>query len=518
MNQKYLISSLFAFGILTGIQAKDKAPNIIFILADDMGYGDVSGLNKQSKVKTPYLDNMIQNGVSFSDAHTSSSVSTPTRYGVLTGRYNWRSRLKRGVLNGYSKALIPVNRTTMASLLKQKGYTTGCIGKWHLGWDWTFKKAPVNLSTMDAYDGKGEIDFSAPIQNGPVSLGFDYFYGFCGSLDMAPYVYVENDRVTALPNRETVSTGMGFWRKGPTGADFIHEETLPHITDRAISFIEKESGKEKPFFLYLPLPAPHTPILPTEEWMGKSGLNLYGDFVMMVDYEVGRVLQTLKRLGIEENTLVVFTADNGCSPQARFEELEKKGHYPSYIYRGHKADLFEGGHRVPCVVQWKGVLQTAESNETICLTDFLATFADIAGIKLQSNEGEDSFSLCPLLRKEGKSNKFLRNATIHHSITGEFAIRKGDWKLLVSPSSGGWSEPKPNSVAAKELPPMQLYNLKTDPGERKNLYVNEPEKARELLMLLRKQIKDGRSTTGVPQQNETDGTWEQLDYVFNNIE
>ena len=514
MTKKLILSSVI-LAACAQVYAERTTPNIIFILVDDMGYGDVSALNRDSKIRTPHLDRMIDNGVSFSDAHTSSSVSTPTRYGVLTGRYNWRSRLKKGVLNGYSKALIPEDRTTMASLLKKKNYETGCVGKWHLGWNWNFKNNPTDLNSMDAYEGKGEIDYNQPIKQGPTALGFDYFYGFSGSLDMAPYVYIENDKVTALPDRETVNTGMGFWRKGPTGSNFIHEETLPHLTDQAISFISKKANKENPFFLYLPLPAPHTPILPMGKWVGKSGLNAYGDFVMMVDNEVGRILNTLNELDIDENTLVVFTSDNGCSPQAKFEELHQKEHYPSYIYRGMKADLFEGGHRVPCVVQWKGALQRGESSQTICLTDFFATFADIVDINLQDHEGEDSYSLLKAL-KNPKLEKPIRKATIHHSITGEFAIRKGDWKLLVSPSSGGWSEPRPNNKAAlKSLPPMQLYNLKNDLVEKNNLYNNEPDKVKELHEILKKQILDGRSTPGAKQDNDKGDNWEQLNVIFN---
>lgn len=502
-KQLFILPSLLLAG--TGlIRSEEKQPNIIFILADDLGYGDVSALNAQSKINTPQIDKMIGNGVTFNDAHTSSSVSTPTRYGILTGRYNWRSTLKNGVLNGYSNALIPDNRTTIASLLKRKNYTTACIGKWHLGWNWDNIK-----------QGEDQIDFTKPIQHGPTSVGFDYFYGFCGSLDMPPYVYVENEKPTALPNRTTENKAPGFWRKGPTASDFVHEEVLPHITDRAIDFIQKESRKKgKPFFLYLPLPAPHTPILPTGEFLGKSKLNMYADFVMMVDHHVGRILQALEKAGIDKNTLVVFTSDNGCSPQANYDELLAKGHNPSYIYRGHKADLFEGGHRVPCVVQWKGNIKPGESAQTICLTDFFTTFADVTGIAVKNTEGEDSYSLLPALKDPGLTTP-IREATVHHSITGEFAIRKGDWKLLVSPSSGGWSFPKPSDKKALAgLLPMQLYNIKNDPGEKNNLYASQQAIADQLLTLLRSYITKGRSVPGENQFNETTGRWKQLETIF----
>lgn len=487
-------------------------PNIIFILADDLGIGDISALNSNSKIKTPNIDRLAANGIAFNDAHSSSSVSTPTRYGILTGRYNWRSTLKQGVLSGYSKPLIPQERTTMASLLKRANYTTGCIGKWHLGWDWNYTTESNDLDNMSAQN-QGEIDFTKPIQNGPTSLGFDYFYGFSGSLDMPPYVYVENDQTTALPDQITENTGMKFWRKGPTGSDFIHEDVLGNFTNKAIEFIYKNNSTTTPFFLYLPIPAPHTPILPTHEWEGRSKLNPYGDFVMMVDYEVGRIIDLVEKLGIAENTLIVFTSDNGCSPQANFDELAAKKHFPSKQFRGYKADLFEGGHRIPCIVQWKNKINQGVCDQTICLTDFFASFAEITGLKLNDNEGEDSFSLLHYLKKNDKNN-ITRQTTVHHSITGEFAIRKGEWKLLVSPSSGGWSYPRPSDTEViSKLPIMQLYNLKSDPYEKSNLFVQESKKANELLKDLRILISNGRSTPGYPQSNDSN-TWKQLERIF----
>lgn len=513
-NKLLLAVPLLATGQLFSFA--QERPNIIFIFADDMGYGDVSALNPSSKIQTPSLDGMAARGVVFSDAHTSSSVSTPSRYALLTGRYNWRSPLKSGVLSGYSNPLIPKSRTTVASMLKRAGYTTGCVGKWHLGWKWDFTEPPTAQDELSA-NNKGVINYSSPIKNGPTTLGFDYFYGFSGSLDMPPYVYVENDMATALPDREVGSSDKyGWFRNGPTGSDFVHEDVTPHLTDKAIAFIERESSSEDPFFLYIPYPSPHTPILPSKEWQGKSGLNPYGDFVMMVDDQVGRIISELKRLGIEDNTLIIFSTDNGCSPAAKIEELEDEGHYPNYIYRGTKADLFEGGHRVPCIIQWpEGAKEQGKvSDQTICLSDFFSTFADIAGVEISDKEGEDSYSILPAI-KNPDLKEAIRPATIHHSIIGEFAIRSGDWKLLVSPSSGGWSAPHPNNQEELEgLPPMQLYNLADDPAESNNLYSENPEKVSELLALLRKQIEDGRSTPGEPQRNEVSSYWKQLNYIY----
>lgn len=473
------------------------APNIVFILADDMGYGDVGALNEEGKIRTPNLDRMAGQGCVFTDAHSSSSVSTPTRYGLLTGRYNWRSPLKNGVLDGYSKALIPAERTTMASMLKRAGYRTACIGKWHLGWNWS------NIE-----NGAEQVDFSKPITGGPVALGFDYFYGFCGSLDMPPYVYVENDRPTTADVRLTQGQGgFGFYRKGMISKDFSIEDCLPNLTRRAVKYIEEQTDGEQPFFLYFPLPAPHTPIVPTKEFQGKSGLNAYGDFVMMVDWVVGEVMRTLERQGICENTILVFATDNGCSPQARLSELQQKGHFPGYIYRGHKADLFEGGHRIPCILQWPVKVKPHRVEQTVCLTDFMATFAAVSGERLADNEGEDSYNLLPALLKRNY-RKTIREATVHHSINGSFTIRRGEWKLLLAPGSGGWSAPKPGEDEG--LPAVQLYRLGDDPAERNNLYAEYPEVVEELTELMRKYIREGRSTPGVPQQNDGKREWKQI--------
>lgn len=482
---------------------KQKQPNIVFILADDMGYGDVSYFDNNSKLKTDNLDRMAQEGVVFTDAHSSSSVSTPTRYGILTGRYNWRSTLKNNVLYGYDKALIPADRETMASMLRKNGYTTAGIGKWHLGWDW---------DNIDA--GKDKVDFSKPVQNGPTTRGFDYFYGFCGSLDMAPYVYIENDMPTSLPDRETVNEGKySWWRKGPTGADFVHEEVLPNLVDRACNYIKEKAKADQPYFLYLPLPAPHTPILPTEEFRGKSGIGEYGDFVLMVDAMVGKVLQAVKESGEDGNTIVVFTTDNGCSPAAGIKEMEAQGHRPNSIYRGHKADLFDGGHRIPCILRWPEGTKPHEVRQTVCLTDFYATFAAINGYKLMDSEGEDSYNLLPAIVSETEIDP-IREATVHHSIDGQFTIRQGDWKLLLSASSGGWSAPTPtDTLALDSLPPIQLYNMKDDPSETTNVEAEHPEIVSRLRALMAKYVREGRSTPGAPQKNDGEYPWKELDWM-----
>jgi arylsulfatase A-like enzyme len=482
----------------------NKQPNIIYILADDMGYGDLSCLNPESKIRTSCLDRMAAEGMTFEDAHASSAVCTPSRYSILTGRYNWRSRLKKGVLWGYSTHLIEPGRMTVASFLKQQGYHTAMIGKWHLGWDWaTTDGQPVQ-------EDFSNVDFGRPISQGPEACGFDYSYGHCGSLDMPPYVYVENGTVTAPPDRITKNDEkFSWWREGPTGADFHHEDVLPNFTRRGLKYIEERATADEPFFLYFPIPAPHTPILPTPEFRGKSGTNPYGDFCLQVDDMVGQFMETLDHAGIADNTILIFTSDNGCSPQADFEELAGFGHNPSYIFRGHKADIYEGGHRIPLLIKWPEEIKAGSvSAETVCLSDLFATCADITGRSLPDNAGEDSVSNLSVWKGQ-PLNRSLREATIHHSIDGSFSIRKGKWKLEMCAGSGGWSDPRPGE-ACEGLPPIQLYNLDDDIGERQNVYNKYPEVVEELKTLLTQYVESGRSTPGAPQQNTGSPGWEQL--------
>lgn len=493
----------------------EQPPNIIYVLADDLGYGDIASFNSEGKILTPAIDRLASEGIKFTDAHTSSAVCTPTRYGILTGRYNWRSPIKSGVLTGVSKALIPSSRTTVSSLLKKASYHTAFIGKWHLGWDWALKEG-------DSIGGTGwnptdyiNIDFSRPVSNGPNTLGFDYSYGHAGSLDMAPYVYVENGMPTMVPDTVTVDTGKyTWWREGPTGGDFKHDDVTPNFFRKSFEYIDQHAGADSPFFLYLALPSPHTPILPTEKWQGKSGLNPYADFVMQIDSYMGQLTKILEEKEIAENTILIFTSDNGCSPQADFEILGAKGHDPSSIYRGHKADIYEGGHRVPFIVRWPAQIKPGSvSHKTICTTDLLATSADLTGISLEDDEGEDSFSLLPLFTANDVA-PYEREATVHHSINGSFAIRKENWKLIFCPGSGGWSDPKPNSDEILDLPKFQLFDLETDPDERINLYAMHPEVVEELRQLMISYIENGRSTKGTNQKNDLEAfgskDWKQL--------
>ncbi len=489
-------------------------PNVIYILADDMGYGDVSALNQNCGFKTPNLDNMVKDGIAFSDAHSTSAVCTPSRYAIMTGRYNWRSKLKSGVLGGYSTPLIEKDRTTVAQMLKQSGYRTSAIGKWHLGMDFSktddFIEFDKFASSYDMCDG---IKYDEKIENSPNTRGFDYYFGIAGSLDMPPYVYIENDRFTALPDHKSIpERGFAWYRPGVTAPDFVHEEVLDVFADKVVDEIDRLKNDD--FFIYFPMPAPHGPIMPNENFRGKSGINAYCDFVMHCDSVVGKIINKLKDEGLYEDTIVIFTADNGCSPIAKFDEMAEKGHNPSYKFRGHKADIFEGGHRIPLLMTWgNGIKAGQMCNETVCLSDFMATMADIIGYKLEDNEAEDSVSNLPLF-KNAKSGA-VRDYTVHQSVDGSLAIRKGKYKLEMCVGSGGWTYPRPEDYT-DDMPRFQLYNLEEDIGETTNIINDNQEIYIKMRELLKQCVKNGRSTIGAVQKNNGQQVWDTIAWIEEN--
>jgi len=472
----------------SGLPAEDtlaKKPNIIFIMADDMGYGDLGCYNKNSKIPTPNMDALAADGIRFTDAHSPSAVCTPTRYGVLTGRYCWRSRLKRGVLNGYSPALIDTQRMTVASLLKEQGYATACIGKWHLG-----------------LGSDKRADFSKALVPGPNDLGFDYFYGIPASLDMPPYCYVENDRVVDEPTL-TIEAGKsnedGWWRKGAISPGFKHVEVLPHLTKKAVDYIGGHVIKspDKPFFMYFPLPAPHCPIAPADFVRGRSRAGGYGDFVVEVDWTVGQVVRALQRNGLADNTLIMVTSDNGSPGRTKLDRAHSSivklyDHHPSGELRGIKADVWDGGHREPFVARWPGKIPAGTvSDELVCLTDLMATCAAIVGAKMPDDAGEDSYNILPALFDQKRSEP-IREAVVHHSLSGVFCIRQGKWKLILGRGSGGFSRPK--SIKPKPGEPEgQLYNMEEDLAESRNLWNENPEIVERLTNLLEKYEEQGHS-------------------------
>ncbi len=465
---------------LPGLLGAANKPNVVFILADDLGYGDVQILNPQrGKIPTPHLDRFATQGLTFTDAHSGSSVCTPTRYGLLTGRHAWRTRLQRGVLGGGNdEPLIAETRLTVAGLLRNQGYATACIGKWHLGFQ---SDAPPARDRGKAAMGKGGLPVGARILGGPTTRGFDVFFGCSNARTMGSLI--EGDRVT-----ESVD----------------NVEVLPRLRQRAIAWLEERAAqRDRPFFLYLPLTSPHTPIVPSPEWQGRSGLGDYGDFVMMTDAIVGEVLGALDRLGLANDTLVLFSADNGCSPQAGTARLEKLGHFASERSRGYKADIWEGGHRVPLLVRWPGhIAAGSRTSQPVCLTDFLATCADVLDVELPANAGEDSVSFLPLLLGQPPATE--PRALIHHSIDGKFAVREGPWKLCFCAGSGGWGTPKDRQAEKLGLPSLQLYHLDEDPGETRNCVTEHPEVVARLTAVLREAISRGRCTPGREQANDVE--------------
>ncbi|MCK5457148.1 MAG: arylsulfatase [Melioribacteraceae bacterium] len=501
-----LIIAALTLGSLYSSKEKiQNQPNIIYILADDLGYGDVNCLNPDSKIPTPNIDKLATEGISFTDAHSGSAVCSPTRYGVLTGRYAWRSHLQKGVLWTWDEPLIDENRLTVPSFLKSKGYQTACIGKWHLGWDWPTKDGnPIENKKKEL---GWNIDFNRSIKNGPTTRGFDYYFG-TRVPNFPPYCFIENDRTVGIPTVEKPSSMFGV--PGLMLEDWDLTKILTELEKKAVQYVNEKAKSENPFFLYFPLTAPHTPIAPDNEYQGKSKAGAYGDLVYQVDNVVGSIVKALEENGIAENTLIIFTSDNGSpgrdgtNMSGPLNSVNAFDHYPSYIFNGIKADIWEGGHRVPFIAKWPGnITPNTKSDEVICHTDLFATFAAILNEKLPDNAAEDSYNILPVLEAQNY-NKPLRDATVHHSGNGVFSIRQGKWKLILSPGSGGWSNPKDKKAAALGMPMIQLYDLNTDINEQKNLQAQYPEVVDRLTNLLEDYVAKGRSTPGKPQQNDAE--------------
>ena len=476
---------LLALAVLAAIMpmrapAQDKdaarAPNIVIVLADDLGYGDVGYLNSQSQIPTPNLDTLAGQGMAFLDAHSPSAVCTATRYGLLTGRYAWRTRLTRGVLDGYDGPLIARNRETLGSFLGATGYRTAVIGKWHLGLGF-------------AKNALGEFDFEEPIDDGPHTHGFDESYIIPASLDFPPYVYIRDGEITGFPLGQ--QSGMEFpryMRAGELASDFDPADVLDELIRQATGFIQRQASDGSPFLLYLPLTAPHKPVWPAQRFEGTTELGPYGDFIVQVDAAVGDVMSALDQAGVDDNTLLIVTSDNG-SFMSRLDGLDDRDHtddstIPAYragnhtanhVYRGTKADIWEGGHRVPFFARWPGQIEPGSTREeVISLTDVFATVAEIVGKELPNNAAEDSFSLLPLLR--GNPWARPRAAVTHHSIQGMFAIRDGRWKLVAGNGSGGREDP----IGQPFERPYQLFDIASDPSEQSNVYDQHPAVAQRL--------------------------------------
>lgn len=482
------ISLALSLAVNASADSPDK-PNIVVILCDDLGYGDVRPNNPQSPIETPSFDRLAKEGVNFTDAHSGSGVCTPTRYGLVCGRYCWRTRLKRGVLGGYSEPLIEKDQQTIGAVLQAAGYYTGCVGKWHLGlgWQW-LDQAPDNINYFGVAGGKQTVDYSKALTDGPTFHGFDESYIIPASLDMSPYVYLKNDRVTQIPHKMIDGVGFPkFYRKGEISADFSHVGCLSHLMEQANKFIVEQSKTDKPFFLYVPLPAPHKPVIPMEPFQGTTEIGTYGDFVFQVDWTIGNILSTLDRSGVTDNTLVIVTSDNGSfmhryddpNKQDHVDDESIQGYRPEHHtangrLRGTKADIYEAGHRVPFFVRWPNTIPAAKQNtSTICLTDILATAAAAASASFDLEKSPDSFSFLDA----AKGKVHVRPHVINHSAAGTFAIRDGKWKLVLGNGSGGRQQPRGKPFAK----PYQLFDLESDIAETKNLVTQYPEIEKRLI-------------------------------------
>ncbi len=496
-----------AFFLLLATTAQAQSqPNIVVIYADDLGYGDVHCYNPdRGRISTPNIDRLASQGMKFTDAHSSSGVCSPSRYALLTGRYHWRTRLQKGIVGLWEKPLISADRMTIASLAKRHGYTTACIGKWHLGWDWGIVKdqqpwmqPPGNAKHVIATDEHHKVwkqVFSRPISGGPTTVGFDHYYG-TDVPNWPPYCFIEQDRTVGIPTEFLAEKLLGNNQAstpGPALKGWTLENILPTLRDRVVEFIQREAKTPDPFLVYMPLTSPHTPLSVNDPWKGKSGLNLYADFVMETDAIVGQVLDALDTFGASESTLVVFTSDNGCAHYIGVAELEQRGHYPSGPLRGYKSDAWEGGHRVPFIIRWPGVVQPGtKSGQLVHQADLLATFADVIESDLPPNAGEDSFSMLPLLKGLDRP---IRPHAVSCSIRGIPSVREGDWKLILGQGSGGWTK-------GGDGQHVQLYNLADDLGETKNIAKLDLQRVLAMTRLMESLITRGRSTAGPEQAND----------------
>jgi arylsulfatase A len=474
-------------------------PNIVLILADDFGVGDIQAHFPENKIRTPHLDRLTKESMRFTDAHSGSAVCTPTRYGLLTGRYAWRTRLQEWVLACYEPPLIAADRLTLPRFLTQHGYATAAIGKWHLGWNWPGPQ-PSTMEIEQNILRNKKWDYTQTIRDGPTARGFDYYFG-THVPNFPPFTFIENDRVVEQPvarfsyNQNDGMSLPAMFDGAPMAPEWRFEQILPKITQRAVDYIHQQSKLNKPFFLYFPMTSPHTPIAPSEAFRGKSGINLIADFIMQTDWSAGQVINALEDAGVAKNTLVIFTTDNGHPPQG-WNELINAGHFPSGPYRGRKGDIWEGGHRVPFLVRWPGRVEAGKStNQVLSLNDVFATCAEILGTTLPPDAAEDSFSFLPTLL--GRSRQPHREHVINHSVGGEFAYREGPWKLVFKNQSANLNQSrgKPRVV--------ELYNLDDDIGEKKDLAEQEPDKVRYLDAKLRSLVARGSSRPGAQGANDT---------------
>ena len=510
-TSSYIVYLLMIFLVSCGSKPKspyvslgqgEGLPNIVIIYADDMGYGDLGCQNPDSKIPTPHLDQMASEGLRFTDAHSSSGICSPSRFALLTGTYHWRRQ--HDIVNSFGKPFFDGTEVTLPQLLQKAGYTTAAIGKWHLGWDWKFRNEPTGITEHNGKISKhylpDDIDWTGSIGGGPLDRGFDYYFGD-GTINFPPYAWIENDRLLEVPtlDQDIVKKGFktkeGSWefRPGPMVAGWDPYEVLPTLTQKAVEYVNKQE-KNKPFFLYFALPSPHAPIIPNEEFIGTSEAGGYGDFMVQTDWVAGQVLEALKAKGLDRNTIVVFSSDNGPEQYA-FERAGKYGHYSMGDFRGLKRDVWEGGHHVPFIIKWPGRIKPGTvSDEVISQIDLMATFAAITNAPLPQQAAPDSYNLLPILKGEPYTSP-LREATVHNTYD-VWGLRQGKW-LYINNSSGGHSKMPDNFKELRDYKDFEtdklLFDMELDPGQRNNLYEKYSDKTKKMDQLLMQYREQGFS-------------------------
>lgn len=495
----YLIKALFLLGavmISLSSSAKESPPNIVIIYADDMGFGDLNIQNPDSKIPTPNLDQLAREGMRFTDAHSSSGICSPSRYSLLTGRYHWRRQ--HGIVNSFGKSFFTKDEVTLPKALQNAGYNTAAIGKWHLGWDWKFNNKPSGRvkgkKGIQKFYMPEDIDWTKPVAGGPLDQGFDYYFGD-GTINFPPYAWFENDKVVEAPTAVMTKKNIGFdvkeggweFRPGPKVQGWNPYDVLPTLTKKSQQWIAQQK-KDQPFFLYLALPSPHAPIIPNKEFDGKSKAGPYGDFMFQTDWVAGQVLAALKKYGLSDNTIVIFTADNGPEHYA-YARAEKYGHYSMGKLRGLKRDVYEGGHHVPFVIKWPEKIDAGSiSTEVISQVDIMATVAAISKIELPKIAAPDSYDISPVLFKE-KYHSPLREATVQNTKQGVYGLRQGKW-LYINNSSGQHTRASKAFNQAHGFKKFKtdnlLFDLEADPGQRNNVQAQHPERISSMDYLLNK--------------------------------
>jgi arylsulfatase A len=509
--RRLLLSAALGLGVFVLAMARATAaglPNIVILYADDMGYGDLGANNPDSKIPTPHLDRLAAEGMRFTDAHSSSGICTPSRYALLTGRHHWRDF--HDIVNSFGPPVFKKDQLTLPGMLREKGYTTSIIGKWHLGWDWDAVKVPGAVQREVAAGsgrkvklwGPEAFDWSKPIPGGPLDRGFDHYFG-CTVINFPPYAWIVDNKIPVPPDTIQIKPAgepkEGDWecRPGPARSDWDIHKVLPKLTEKAVEHLRSRKDQAQPFFLYMAFPSPHAPIIPSDAFDGKSKAGPYGDWVVETDDACGRILTALKESGLEETTVVIFSSDNGPEFYA-YPRDRKYDHWSAAPFRGLKRDIYEGGHHVPMVIRWPGLIKAGTVSDTlISQVDLMATFAALTNYDFPANAAADSFNFLPWLRDPASAAP-PRSVMVHNTYKDSYALRQGDWLLIDAKTGYAREAPQPWKDKHHQPPdddslPVELYNLKEDPGQRRNLATGNEARITEMRALLQKLRAQGHS-------------------------